>query len=489
MSLSEELPHQKFERLVREGGLGTLERLPANCLATYAYRRNECEESMVLPLKFVAETESKRWNWNYGQWRGIQVNWMTSEGQVLIIDTKDLSSLRTRTSTILRQFGGFVGKINDVAQRLSEFDKTEHHESLERVLRSTRYEVISREQILATRESTNLLEADAHDELKSLLGDSLHLTPEKCKADFAYTLGDMTLCLPVQTKSATLKKDGKTMNMFHNTSGYDTMILCCRPMRRLYLGTVVIPGSLAPKDLGLALSDDSKYGKFIVPDPMLDEFMARLYKAVLGGEISFIWPSGVNVAISAVVLQTFEDLCVPEGDANKAERESSLIREKSFPALQYEYPRVQASTVDIIINGIRIQDKHGVQRENERYIVPLKKRNGRNGRGKLQNLAPYTDNDFDCLWVHLAKNRRFFFVIPARILAENGILQTKASKGKGQIVCFLRGFERRFNGNMERFGIPWTRDYCFDYEDPGVASKVVAILESCKSTIDTTAKC
>ena len=319
---------------MREGGLGTLERLPANCLATYAYRGNECEEGMVSPLKFVAETESKRWNWNHGQWRGITVNWLTSEGRVLIIDTKDLSNLRTRTSTILRQFGGFVGKINDVAQRLSEFDKTEHHESLERVLRSTRYEVISREQILATRENTNLLEADAHDELNCLLGEKLHLTPEKCKADFAYSPGDMTLCMPVQTKSASLKKDGKTMNVFHNTSGYDTMILCCRPMRRLYLGTVVIPGSLAPKSLGLTLSDHSMYGKFIVPDPLLGEFVAGLYEAVLDGKASYTWPSGVRVDISKVKLHGFEDLCIPEGEKNKIERQSCQLRENHFPALQ-----------------------------------------------------------------------------------------------------------------------------------------------------------
>jgi hypothetical protein len=102
---------------------------------------------------------------------------------------------------------------------------------------------------------------------------NMFLTPEKCKADFAYTTGDMGLCLPVQTKSATLKKDGKRMNAFHNTQGYENMVLICRPMRRMYVGSAVLPGSLAPKDLGLTLSDDSKYGKYIVPDPLLKEFM------------------------------------------------------------------------------------------------------------------------------------------------------------------------------------------------------------------------
>ena len=485
MSASEELPHQTFERLVEEGGLGTLERLPRNCLATYAYRGNGCEEGMVVPLKFVVETKAKRWNWANCQWRGVTVNWITSEERVLIIDTKHVSTFRTRTSTILRQFGEDAISATVVAQVLMKFDKVQHRQALEEILRATRYEVISREQILATRESTNLLEADAHSELMALLGTCMLLTPEKCKADFVYTTGDKQRCMPVQTKSATLKKDGKAMNVFHNTAGYDNMLLCCRPMRRLYLGTVVLPGKLAPKDFRLTVADDSLYGKFIVPDPILKEFMSRLYCAISNAQTSYTWPSGFQVDISTISLQNFESLCIPEGDTNKMEHESCLFRQSHFPYLRYEYPRVQASAVDIIINGVRVQDKHGHQREQERYVVPLSRKSGRNGERKGNNFSPYCEDDFDCLWVHLNQNRRFFFLIPAQILKENGLLKSKETKGKTCVVCFLKEYVRPAR-ELKRWGEAWTKDYCFDYEDSDVENKVMAVLASCKTSIDKT---
>ena len=44
-------------------------------------------------------------------------------------------------------------------------------------------------------------------------------------------------------------------------------------------------------------------------------------------------------------------------------------------------------TVDMIINGVCVQDKHGQQREDERYVVPLKRKGGRNGCQQLMDLV------------------------------------------------------------------------------------------------------
>ena len=80
----------------------------------------------------------------------------------------------------------------------------------------------------------------------------------------------------------------------------------------------------------VTLSDDSLYGKFIVPDPILKEFMSKLYCAISDAQTSYTWPSGFQVDISTISLQSFESLCIPEGDTNKTEHESCLIREKAL---------------------------------------------------------------------------------------------------------------------------------------------------------------
>ena len=220
------------------------------------------------------------------------------------------------------------------------------HERLEMndVLAFTKYTVISREETLR-RPSTNELEANAHDEIISLLGAGFRETPEKCRADAGYRLGNSDACLGIQTKSATFKKNGTTLNIFHSTSGYNGMLLFCRPiMTRVYIGTVIIPGDQAPTNLSVTLSPGSKYMPFLVPDTELRRFMETLYIAVGRGAKNYKWPSGNDVDISSLSLTSFPSLCSPTFAPNIRERDSDEWRRTVLPHLTYETPRVQGTT-------------------------------------------------------------------------------------------------------------------------------------------------
>ena len=480
MSASEELPHQTFERLVEEGGLGTLERLPKNCLATYAYRGNGCEEGMVVPLKFAAEAPSTVWQWNYGLYKGLVVLWMTSLKKFLVYDNQRYDGNKpTNSEKIVRVLPDMVRSHTDVGTLLPELAQA-LYQDLEEVKTKTKSAIATREEFLRLRESTFQLEADAHEELKALLGYSMHLTPEKCKADVLFHMGAEKFCLPIQTKSATLHKRGIASNHFHNTNNYKSMLLFCRPMRRLYVGTVVMPGALAPAQFQIVLNDTSKYAAFLVPDPTLSEFIGQLYVAVRAGVKSFKWPSGQTFEISSIQLQTLAFICLPDHESGRVERESFLWRQKLLPHLRFETPRVQGTAVDVVINGIRVQDKGGCKSRSPDYFHVKICKSGGLRSGKLTEV-PYCKGDFDLLWVHVNAAKRYMFLIPEAVLIKQQILAHEGCTGKKDLMCHLPTYQA---GKIGRPADPWSKEYCIDTESPNFESKIRSVLDACRLSID-----
>jgi hypothetical protein len=136
--------------------------------------------------------------------------------------------------------------------------------------------------------------------------------------------------------------------------------------------------------------------------------------------------------------------------------------------------------VDVIINGIRVQDKHGQEAKSDlRFFVRV----SRKEKAKKQGLwTPYCKDDFDLLWVHLASNRRFIFLIPAAALQEHGVFRESNIRGKTSIYCFLPSYERS-PGMTALHGEAWTQRYCLDTKDIKFEQNVVRMIEICKSKI------
>ena len=317
------------------------------------------------------------------------------------------------------------------------------------------------------------------EEVESLLSETFLLTPEKCKADAGYCHGDEDQCIAVQMKSATFKKDGKCLNIFHNTNnGYEGMLLFCRPMRRVYIGTLVMPGSIAPTNMRVFLSENTKYVPYIVMDVQLQKFMKDLYNAVLNKDTTFRYPSGIDVDISSLQLFCFDDLCIPTCKSDQKERENRLWRHKILPDFIYDYPRIQGTTVDVIINGVRIQDKIAFQRKQQNtvaFTISISKNGGRQGRNGKPKRAPYDVGDFDALFVFL--NEQFFFLIPSKELETRGYLKSPTKDGKCGMTCYPIDYKPYEFG--ARYADVWTQQYCFDTSDKDVALKVQKLLETC----------
>lgn len=464
---------KEFVEAVAQSGLGILERQPKNCQATHVFRQEESDH--VLPVKFFLETPSKQWTLLSSEFRGIIVLWMTSQKHVLVCHTNDLRTGGTTTSRILQQYQ--VSSHATFVAELLEFSR-DYTVPLQEVLKSTKYKDIPREETIL-RPSTNSQESAAHEEIIAIVGsDHFQETPEKCSADGGFYIDDPDFSLPTQTKTCSFTKDGSGLNIFHETSGYEGILLMCRPMARVYIGTVVIPGDLAPKNFRLTLAEGSKYMPYLVPDKQLNDFLTDLHAAVADRQATHVWPSGTVVNISDLQLTTFQSLCMPPNMVDIVERQNHEWRLTVLPDFDYKYPRVQGTAVDVLMDGIKIQDKPAHTKVYQKGLhVTLGRSSGRIGR-KRASIIPYSAGDFDALFVFPPDKTRFFFLIPAQALLARGYLTSSTSKGKVGVWCYLSNVE---TGKYGRKPDLWTQQYCFDLQDTDVHAKVATLLESCKS--------
>lgn len=467
---------KEFSEAIIQSGLGTLERLPKNCQATHVFRQEDSDH--VLPLKFFLESQSRRWSLLQSKYSGIIVLWLTSYNCVLTCHSSELITGSTTSSRILDRYE--VSSCTDFVSKLvATFG--DYSVSLKDVLGITKYKVVSREETLS-RPSTNAQEAVAHEEIIAIVGsDHWKETPEKCHADGGFFIDDPDLSLPTQTKTCTFKTDGVRLNNFHNTSGYDGMILMCRPMTRVYIGTFILPGVLAPKNLTVTLTAGSKYMPYLVQDTQLNAFLTGLHAAVADRQETYVWPSGTVVSISDLELVTHNSLCMPPNMVDIVERQNHEWRLTVLPDFKYEFPKVQGTAVDVLMNNVRIQDKPAHSSVGHTGLhVRLGRSSGKIGR-KRASIIPYSSKDFDALFVFLPDRTQFFFVIPAQALMARGYLSTTTSKGKLALLCYPHNFAK------SKYGKPdlWTQQYCFDLQDPDVHAKVAVLLESCVSIVVT----
>lgn len=145
-----------------------------------------------------------------------------------------------------------------------------------------------------------------------------------------------------------------------------------------------------------------------------------------------------------------------------------------LPDIQYKDPEIEGTTVDIIMNGVRVQDKHGYQKDSRAIVVKMRKNGGYNKNNKRGDV-PYNVGDFEVLFAF--HRNTHFFVIPAYELNDRGYLKNGSTKGKVSIFCYLPNFKQSCKPANT-----WTQKYCLDVKDPDLHDKVVKILESTKTS-------
>lgn len=201
----------------------------------------------------------------------------------------------------------------------------------------------------------------------------------------------------------------------------------------------------------------------MISDDIISNFMSNLYEHVTKKINQMKWPSGKFVDISSLCLHSLTDLLIPKTLNQQIEYEHRIWRKIFFPDLTYTIPRVQATTVDILINGFRVQDK-SCSAVYSYYRVTLQKSYGTNHQGKVIK-GPYDENDFDILWI-FPHHTKYFWLIPMHVLVQKKYINNSGQPGKNILLCYIN--ERKSFRNIHL----WTRDYCYNSESYKIQERI-----------------
>jgi hypothetical protein len=342
--------------------------------------------------KCASRSSTRSWNFYAKNYMYI-LEFLDQKSTVLL--PKDIPYGGIYTQTLKNRFKDVIVESKRIVCELMKHAK-EYMQKIEDVKKDTKRKQWDREANLKSSNDSNKLEADAHKDFVSLIPDNIKRTTETCQADWVYYKDDLSKVLPVQTKTATISK--KKTYRFNKTNNYPGLLLVCRPMPAIDAGTLIIPGTLVKVAyLNATPKEKTKYGPYFVPDQKLPAFMSGLYDAVAKMS-TYKWPSGIEVDISSLKLQDFEEASVPKSHSSKKEYENQKWRKEKFPMLDYVAIDVENTTVDMMINGLRVQDK--TANAERRLEVNLKKAGGR--KNKKVTYQPYEPTVHQSIYGHVS---------------------------------------------------------------------------------------
>lgn len=324
------------------------------------------------------------------------------------------------------------------------------------------------------------IEASTNRDIKNIInGEAIYwATPAAtCSADAGYRLkaSRACMCLGLQLKVSTQNLRSGNYQFSH-CNGYPGMLIICRPIpaNKASNTFLVMPNAITPTRINQSfLKTTNPLNKMIVHKDQLTTLLHGLYEAIVTKQQTYVWPSGFEIDISDLKFFTETELNMPTSKHCKKEYENLQKRESIFPDSTYIYPDYQAH-YDVVMDGVRIQDKCAEQALSKYYRVKIVKNAG-NVDGK-RTKGPYEVNDFDLLYVNLPDTRNIF-IIPAFELNKRGILKTKAHPGVSWVSCHTPGWT-----SIRKLKNPiWTDKYYVDFSESTACDKVKAILDDVRS--------
>ena len=461
----------EIEEAVSVSGHGTMVKLSRACQASHLFLPEGKRAGILLKIQIESCSAFNI----FGKFEGLRLMWSKPQSRGVLARRDNLQQQRITLTSLVNNQKLAPHALKDIGAALNEITKSE--KKLWTIEMAKELVSLNAHVRHATSEENNIrhvLASEANAEFKAILGDGYQLTNESCKADSSFNLGDPLLCLPLQEKCS---RQHKTGFRFSKLSGYDNMILLCRPLRHtLSLGTLVMPASAVKIDgISFSLVSNAKYREYLVPDDVLLMFLTNLLQAVRANKEVLTWPSGVSVDISDIKLASYKDLCVPDNVSYAIEHANRLWRERVLPSITISIPDVQGTTVDVFMDGVAVQDKPCINRKSasrpnrQGDSVKLRKNAGRiNG---VLTERPYEVGDFEALCA-FARDKRYFFFIPATVLEEKGILTKQGCVGKREILAYLPDYKPLKGHGADT----WTQAYCYDSRDPEVETKIKRVL-------------
>ncbi len=273
-------------------------------------------------------------------------------------------------------------------------------------------------------------ESQLFDKIKNILIDfDVIKTNEACRSDMIIRPKDIldNIWIPIQLKGSyidniqyTFKTKGKS---------YNNMIVICNAEKDnrywIFNGTLVTP--LKSLTIGKKLS---KYSKFEVDSKNISTLLTNVYNTKLYNDLP-------------INLDTKEYFLTPSGEKNIMEHTYRIRREKMIGSLvKIEYPKIDNTKTDCIINGYKIQDKLSRQdtRANTEDLF------------KVEFPQIYKIGDNNLYWFHFSveKYTNISIILPESYLISEGYFD-KDRYLKNYISFYM---------NNNKF-----KDYVFKYDD------------------------
>lgn len=267
--------------------------------------------------------------------------------------------------------------------------------------------------IMKHAKKSNETEADGIAIIEECLSPHYEIirTKEGCLADLAIRKQSEDQWIPVQVKVTMKICHGMYSFSLQNKDYKNMLIICvCVSEKKLW----IIPFNHLSIMYKLNISIKSKYSKYLL-DPNLIEATIDNYQSEI-----------ICLPIDAILL--------PITPMQQREQEYVQKREKYLPFLKYDYPMIQGSCVDVIINGKKVQEKVLGYTESKNVLhCGFSSNNGKLDRKRQYRCYRLGENDF--YWLHSSIDNRFW-IIPEQILYEKGYLSKKEEIKNKKMLCF-----------------------------------------------------
>jgi len=253
---------------------------------------------------------------------------------------------------------------------------------------------------------------------------------EGCLADMAIRKkGDHEdKWIPIQAKS--------TMSLSHGMYSFtvyniykDMMVICvCISEKKVW----AVPYNHLAVKSKLNISVKSKYSKYLIDNSTINTFIDKY--------------------ISDIVYNTIDVLLTPTHLLQQREQLYVKKREQCLPFLSYQYPNVQNTCVDVIVNGKKVQEKVlGFIQSKKGLYCTFSANNGKY-EGKRQ-FRMYQLGENDYYWLHSSIDDRFW-IIPEQVVYEKGYISNKNEIKSKRTLWF------KSDNNVTQ---KWLNDYEYNY--------------------------
>lgn len=231
-------------------------------------------------------------------------------------------------------------------------------------------------------------------------------TKEGCAADLAIRNMDINEnYMAIQVKSTTQLCHG--MYSFKGIkSTYQNMLIICVCISENKVWIIPYNDLKVKSDINISLK--SKYNKYLVEN----------------NEVMYTY---INKYTSEYQNNTLEILLQPITNLQQREQDYIKKREEYVNCIQYNYPEVQNTPTDFMVNGKKVQEKvcttHKRDNKYNLFNVWFSSNNGKKDN-KTRKFRTYCLGENDYYWLHSDIDDRFW-IIPESILYEKEFISNK----------------------------------------------------------------